>query len=271
MDSEKEIRRQIVEIGRRMYANKFIAAGDGNISARFGATLLLTPTGMCKGFLRPEDIVTTDLEGKKIEGVRNPSSEALMHLEIYRTRADVRAVVHAHPPIATGYAVAGIPLDKALLPEVILSMGCIPLAQYSTPTTEEVAQAIREILPHHDALLLSNHGAVTYGSDLESAYFKMETLEHFAKISLVSKILGRERVLSGAELARLFATQASGAMEYGSAGGMAPRQPRPGCPLPAEAVDPGSGDDMVMLSKNQLFEIIDRILGAVQGKPTHSS
>ena len=124
-----------------------------------------------------------------------------------RLRLDVNAVVHAHPPYATGYAVAGLALDKALLPEVILAMGCIPLAEYSTPTTEEVARVIRGLVPGHDALLLSNHGAVTYGKDLETAYYRMETLEHFARISIVAKILGRERVLSEDDLRRLYASQ----------------------------------------------------------------
>src|SRR5438093_7742483 len=226
MFSEAEIKDQIVEVGRRLYANRFIAAGDGNISARSGGHLFFTPTGMCKGFLKTEDIVKTDLGGKKIEGRRNPSSEALMHLEIYGLRPDVLAVVHAHPPYATGYAVAGMALDKALLPEVILTMGCIPLAEYSTPTTEEVSLAIRDLIPHHDALLLSNHGAVTYGKDLEAAYFKMETLEHFARISVVAKILGRERVLSDDALKRLYASQNRSEYMMETDGGMTPGKPR---------------------------------------------
>jgi len=261
MDSEIAIKDQIVEVGRRLYANKFIAAADGNVSARVGDVLYFTPTGMCKGFLKPEDIVTTDLTGKKIEGSRNPSSEALMHLEIYRLRLDVNAVVHAHPPYATGYAVAGLALDKALLPEVILAMGCIPLAEYSTPTTEEVARVIRGLVPGHDALLLSNHGAVTYGKDLETAYYRMETLEHFARISIVAKILGRERVLSEDDLRRLYASQYKGEQQ---AGGMVLKpSPTPGCPLPAESFA-ASGEETVTLTRSQLFEIIDEIVNRVQ-------
>jgi L-fuculose-phosphate aldolase len=260
MDSEMAIKDQIVEVGRRLYANKFIAAADGNVSARVGDVLYFTPTGMCKGFLKPEDIVTTDLTGKKLEGSRNPSSEALMHLEIYRLRLDVNAVVHAHPPYATGYAVAGLALDKALLPEVILAMGCIPLAEYSTPTTEEVARVIRGLVPGHDALLLSNHGAVTYGKDLETAYYRMETLEHFARISIVAKILGRERVLSEDDLRRLYASQYKGVPE----GNMAVKlSPSPGCPLPAESLA-ASDEETVTLTRSQLFEIIDEIVNRVQ-------
>ncbi len=265
MHSESEIKDQIVEIGRRLYANKFIAAADGNISARVGEFLYFTPTGMCKGFLQPEDIVKTDLAGNKVEGIRNPSSEALMHLEIYRLRPDVDAVVHAHPPHATGYAVAGMALDKALLPEVILTMGCIPLAEYSTPTTGEVARAIRALIPHHDALLLSNHGAVTYGRDIESAYFKMETLEHFARISIVAKILGRERVLSEDALKRLYASQSRGEYIMEAGGGSPALPPRvPGCPVPAEALL-ASSEETLTLTRSQLFEIIDQIVSRVQG------
>jgi len=259
MDSEADIKDQIVEAGRRLYANKFIAAADGNVSARLGEHLYFTPTGMCKGFLKPEDIVKTDLTGRKTEGIRNPSSEALMHLEVYRLRSDVRAVVHAHPPNATGYAVAGLALDKALLPEVILTMGCIPLAEYSTPTTDEVVRAIRDLIPRHDALLLSNHGAVTYGKDIETAYFRMETLEHFARISIVAKILGRERVLSEDDLKRLYASQYKGENGQGM-GNMAVMQPRPGCPLPAESLE----EETLTLTRSQLFEIIDQILSRVQ-------
>ena len=261
MHSGAGIKEQIVEIGRRLYANKFIAAGDGNISARLGEFLYFTPTGMCKGFLRTEDIVKTDLGGKKVEGIRNPSSEALMHLEVYRLRPDVYAVVHAHPPHATGYAVAGMALDKALLPEVIVTLGCIPLAEYSTPTTEEVARAIRDLVPHHDALLLSNHGAVTYGKDLESAYFKMETLEHFALISIVAKILGRERVLSEDAVKRLYATQSRS--EYRADTAETRTLRTPGCPVPAEALESPS-EETLTLTKSQLFQISDEIVSRVR-------
>lgn len=263
MYSEAEIKQQIVEVGRRLYENKFIAAGDGNISARTGDTLFFTPTGMCKGFLKTEDIVKTDLQGKKIEGTRNPSSEALMHLEIYRLRPDVSAVVHAHPPHATGFALAGIPLDKALLPEVILTMGCIPLAEYSTPTTEEVARAIRDLIPNHDALLLSNHGAVTYGKEMEAAYFKMETLEHFARISINAKIIGRERVLSQDALTRLYASQYREEQPAEMGTPMMRQSQKPGCPVPAEALA-STQEKTITLTRTELFEIMDRVVARIQ-------
>ena len=205
MESEAELKDEIIEVGRRLYERRLIAALEGNISARLGDRLYLTPSGLCKGLLKREDIVLADLEGKKLGGIREPSSEAGMHIEIYRLRSDVKAIVHAHPPYSTAFAVAGIALDKALLPEVILTLGSIPLVPYVTPTTEGLACAVRPLACDHDALLLSNHGALTMGHDLQSAYFKMETLEHFAWVSLLARMLGREQVLSREDLTRLYA------------------------------------------------------------------
>ncbi len=148
-------------------------------------------------------MVVVDLEGKKIRGTRDASSELLMHLEVYKNRPDVRAVVHAHPPIATGFAVAGIPLDRAVLAEVVTTLGSIPIAEYGTPSTPELPAAVRKYIKAHDGLLLANHGALTIGPDVYAAYYKMETIEHFAKISLVTRQLGRENLLSREEVHRL--------------------------------------------------------------------
>jgi L-fuculose-phosphate aldolase len=148
-------------------------------------------------------MVVTDLAGKKIAGERDPSSELLMHLEVYRNRPDVRAVVHAHPPLATGFAVAGIPLDRAVLAEVITTLGSVPIAQYGTPSTQELPDAVRQYIKAHDGVLLANHGALTVGHELFAAYYKMETIEHFARISLVARMLGGERLLSQDEVLRL--------------------------------------------------------------------
>ena len=142
----------------------------------------------------------TDLDGKKIAGDRNPSSEMQMHLEVYRQRPDVQAVVHAHPPIATGFAVAGIPLDRAVLAEVVTTLGSVPIAEYATPSTKELPEAVRKYVKAHDGMLLANHGALTLGADVFAAYYKMETIEHFAKISLVARMLGGERLLSREEV-----------------------------------------------------------------------
>jgi L-fuculose-phosphate aldolase len=201
---ESTLRSDIVEIGRRMYARGYTASNDGNISVRLGADrLLMTPKSVCKGFMTPDMMCITDLQGRKLEGARDPSSEMLMHLEVYRQRPDVQAVVHAHPPIATGFAVAGIPLDRAVLAEVVTTLGSIPIAEYATPSTSELPEAVRKYIRAHDGMLLANHGALTAGTDLYSAYYKMETIEHFAKISLVARLLGRENLIAREEVIRL--------------------------------------------------------------------
>ena len=204
MTAESALRADIVEVGRRMYARGYTASNDGNISVRLGGDrLLMTPKSVCKGFMTPDMMCITDLEGSKLQGDRDPSSEMLMHLEVYRQRPDVQAVVHAHPPTATGFAVAGIPLDRAVLAEVLTTLGSIPIAEYATPSTSELPEAVRKYIKAHDGMLLANHGALTVGADLFGAYYKMETIEHFAKISLVARLLGRENLISREEVTRL--------------------------------------------------------------------
>jgi L-fuculose-phosphate aldolase len=201
---EAQLRADIVEVGRRLYARGYTASNDGNVSVRLGPErLLMTPSGVCKGFMSPDMMCVTDLDGRKLAGDRNPSSEMQMHLEVYRRRPDVNAVVHAHPPIATGFAVAGVPLDRAVLAEVVTTLGSVPIAEYATPSTKELPEAVRQYVKAHDGMLLANHGALTLGADLYAAYFKMETIEHFAKISLVARLLGGERLLSREEVFRL--------------------------------------------------------------------
>jgi L-fuculose-phosphate aldolase len=202
--SEQQLREDIVEVGRRLYARGYTASNDGNISVRLDERrLLMTPASVCKGFMSVDMMCITDLDGKKLAGDRNPSSEMQMHLEVYRQRPDVRAVVHAHPPVATGFAVAGIPLDRAVLAEVVTTLGSVPIAEYATPSTKELPEAVRKYVKAHDGMLLANHGALALGPDVFAAYFKMETIEHFAKISLVARMLGGERLLSREEVARL--------------------------------------------------------------------
>jgi L-fuculose-phosphate aldolase len=204
MTRESSLRADIVEVGRRLYARGYTASNDGNISVRLGADrLLMTPKSVCKGFMTPDMMCITDLEGKKLQGDRDPSTEMLMHLEVYRQRPDVQAVVHAHPPTATGFAVAGIPLDRAVLAEVLTTLGSIPIAAYATPSTSELPEAVRQYIKAHDGMLLANHGALTAGPDLFNAYFKMETVEHFARISLVARLLGREHLIAREEVLRL--------------------------------------------------------------------
>src|SRR5262245_3519132 len=204
--NDAQLRQDIVEIGRRLWARGYVASNDGNVSVRLGADrLLMTPASVCKGFMTPDMMVITDLDGRLIEGApgRKPSSEAMMHLVAYRHRPDVGAVVHAHPPLATGFAVAGIPLDRAVLAEVVTTLGSIPIADYGTPSTQELPDAVRKYIKAHDGLLLANHGALTVAGELFAAYYKMETIEHFARISLVARLLGRERLLSREEVERL--------------------------------------------------------------------
>jgi L-fuculose-phosphate aldolase len=224
---EEQIRADIVEAGRRMYARGYVASNDGNISARLDdQRLITTPKSVSKGFMTPDMMVVVDYEGRKLGGDRDPSSELPMHLEIYRNRPDVQAVVHAHPPLATGFAVAGIPLTRAVLAEVITTLGSIPIAEYGTPSTSELPEAVRKYIKAHDGLLLANHGAVTCGPGVLPAYYKMETIEHFAKISLVARLLGREHLISRDEVERLQALRGS----YGIA------SPAPLCTDPAEAL-----------------------------------
>src|SRR5512134_2455025 len=201
---EEQIRADIVEAGRRLYARAYIASNDGNISARLDdRRLITTPKSVSKGFMTPDMMVVVDYNGAKISGERDPSTELPMHLEIYRNRPDVGAVVHAHPPLATGFAVAGIPLTRAVLAEVITTLGSIPIAAYGTPSTSELPDAVRKYIKAHDGMLLANHGAVTCGTDVFAAYYKMETIEHFAKISLVARLLGGENLISRGEVERL--------------------------------------------------------------------
>ena len=220
------IRADIVEVGRRLWTRGFVASNDGNISVRIAPDrLLVTPASVSKGFMSPEMMVVTDLDGAVISSApgRKPSSEIQMHLVAYRARADVGAVVHAHPPLSTGFAVAGIPLDRAVLAEVVTTLGSIPIAEYGTPSTDELANAVAPYVRVHDGLLLANHGALALGRDLYAAYYKMETIEHFARISLVARMLGRERLLSREEVERLQGLRG----RYGIA------SPAPICPEPS--------------------------------------
>ena len=204
--SESQLRADIVEVGRRLYARGYTASNDGNISVRLdGERLLMTPTNVCKGFMTPSDDGASPISREKSSpAIANPSSEMQMHLEVYRQRPDVQARSSTRiPPIATGFAVAGIPLDRAVLAEVVTTLGSVPIAEYATPSTKELPEAVRKYVKAHDGMLLANHGALTLGADLFSAYYKMETIEHFANISFVARMLGGERLLSRDEVDRL--------------------------------------------------------------------
>src|SRR5579863_3454628 len=207
--SEDEHRRDICTVGRWIHSRAFVVATDGNISVRLDSRRVLTsPTGMSKGMMVPDDLVITDLRGRKVAGRREASSELAMHLLIYNRRPEVHAVVHAHPPAATAHAAAGIQINKALLSELIIALGCIPVAQYGTPGTQELSNALEPMVQHYDAILLANHGVVTCGPDLLTAFFRMETVEHFAKVTLATEVLGKQVLLSGADVDKLLAARA---------------------------------------------------------------
>ena len=203
-NQEKELRELICEIGKRVWLKGWVASNDGNFSVRMGDEFVITtPTGVSKGFMSPDMLVKIDMEGNIRGGYMKPSSEIKIHIEAYKQREDIRAFVHAHPPVCTGYAVANIPLDYQTLPEIIISLGTIPLAEYGTPSTSELSDSISELIKCHDAVLLANHGAITLGSDLMQAYHKMESVEHFAKISLTAHQLGGMKPISPPNVKKL--------------------------------------------------------------------
>jgi L-fuculose-phosphate aldolase len=208
LETEKAHRQVICKLGRQMYKRGFIVACEGNLSVRLDAhRILITPAGVCKGHLAPEDLLVTDLTGAVVCGTGNPSSEIQMHLLCYRLRPDVRAVCHAHPTTATGFAVAGRALEDAILPEIVVCLGKIPLAPYGAPGTLELCEGLESLVTKHDAILFENHGVVTCGRNLVTAYQRMEMVEHFARILLTAELVGRPNLLPHGEVQRLTATR----------------------------------------------------------------
>lgn len=225
-------RQEICEMGRRIYARAFVAANDGNISARLSEDrILCTPTGVSKGYLQEEMLAICDMDGGQVSGPMKISSEIRMHLEAYKLRSDIAAVVHAHPPTATGFAVAGLDLTECVLPEVIVLLGGVPLAPYGTPGGPDIFEPMRPLVEKYDAVLMANHGAVTLGKSVQDAHFKMETVEHFARIALVARQLGSTNHLSEQHVQELLDLRA----RFGIVG-------RPGCARPEGNA---SSDDLV--------------------------
>jgi L-fuculose-phosphate aldolase len=207
MFNRSEIASQIVLASHRVYERGYVTATDGNLSARLpNGNILVTPASLNKGQVGESDLVEVTATGTAVTLSRKASSELSMHLFIYEHRPDVKSIVHAHPPHATGFATARIPFPDALLPEVILGLGAIPLADYATPSTIEVSASLAPFVQEANAVLLSNHGVVTFGTTVEEAYFRMEKVEHAAHILFVARMLGGEKSLTGSELARLRAT-----------------------------------------------------------------
>ena len=204
MQSAYEIKKEICDIGARIYSKGFVAANDGNISVKVGPNeYYCTPTGVSKGYMTPDMIIRVDGEGRKLEGKLNPSSEFKMHLRVYRERPDVNAVVHAHPPTATAFAVCNIPLEQNLLPEAILTVGSVPVCVYGCPSTDEIPDSLMPYLQSHDAFLLQNHGALAVGNTLTKAFFVMDEVEYFAKVSLLARQVGNPQELPCEELEKL--------------------------------------------------------------------
>ena len=207
MLNEYEIKKEMCEIGKRVYNRGMVAANDGNFSVKLNDNeFLCTPTGVSKGFMTPEYICKVDAQGKVIQANKGfrPSSEIKMHMRVYKERPDVKAVVHAHPLYATSFAIAGIPLTQPIMPEAVISLGCVPIAEYGTPSTEEIPDAVSKYLQYFDAVLLENHGALAYSDSLLNAYYKMESLEFYARLLYQSKMLGGPKELTPSQVERLY-------------------------------------------------------------------
>ena len=205
MNVEDRLKSKIVEVSKRLYDRELVAGAGGNVSARapMSEEIFITPSGLCKGYLKPSQIVKVDLNGNVLGGKLRPTSETPMHTQIYRIRKDVNAIVHAHAPVSTGFSCANIPLDYSFYPEVIVMLGEISSVEYVTPTTKDLGNIVARHAERHNALLLRSHGPVTMGSNLEQAYQRMELLEDFAKIFLVSKLLGGAQPLPPGEVQKL--------------------------------------------------------------------
>ncbi len=207
MVNEFEIKKQICDIGKRIYNRNMVAANDGNISVKLNDhEFLCTPTGVSKGFMTPEFICKVDREGNVIQANPGfkPSSEIKMHMRVYEKRPDVGSVVHAHPIYATSFAIAGIPLTQPIMPEAVISLGCVPIAEYGTPSTMEIPDNLEKYLPYFDAVLLENHGALTWSTDLNAAYMKMESVEFYAQLLYQTKLLGGPKEFDEKNIKKLY-------------------------------------------------------------------
>jgi L-fuculose-phosphate aldolase len=243
----------IVAVSRRLYERGLVAGAEGNVSVRLDpARVLATPSGVSKGFLEPGSLVVTDIRGRKLAGEGQPSSELKMHLRIYELRPDVHAVVHAHPPTATGFAIAGLSFDECVVPEIIATLGRVPLVPYATPSTDELPERIVPYVAAHDALLLANHGAVTYGPTLDVAIHAMESIEQGARSMLVAHLLGNVNRLSRAEVDRLLAL-----------GAYTVRPRNPGCSVTdRESLARRAGDGTIDSAlTREIAEIVREALG----------
>ncbi|MBL8214531.1 MAG: class II aldolase/adducin family protein [Bryobacterales bacterium] len=251
--TEQELRQDIIEIGRHVYQKGWVAANDGNISIRLDQDrVLCTPTGVSKGMMRPEDLLICDMTGRKIAGEKECTSEIKMHLTIYALRSDIRAVVHVHPPVATGFATAGRALNLALLPEVIIGLGHIPLADYGLPGTPELTDPMLPYIPRYNAMLLANHGAVAYAEEVWQAFFRMETVEHYARIALVAELLGGPNPLPRREVQKLMDARERYGVKWTPGF-------EPGVPVCAEEAG-RQREEKISLTRSELLALIDEAI-----------
>lgn len=205
--NDAEAKKAILDIGQRMYTRAFVAANDGNISVKVGDNAVwATPTGVSKGFMTEDMLVLVDLDGNVLEGDRKPSSELKMHLRAYKENEDLKAVVHAHPPICTAFSIAGVPLDTPVLAEAVITLGDVPIAPYAELGSKEVPEVIAPYTHTHNGVLLANHGVVTWDEDPYTAYYRLESMEYYANILMITgKILGNQNVLTDDQIDRLVA------------------------------------------------------------------
>lgn len=215
--SEKKAKKAIIDIGQRMYVRNFVAANDGNISVKTGENeVWATPTGVSKGFMKKKMLVKVDLDGNILEGSHKPSSELKMHLRAYKENPEIRSVCHAHPPICTCFAIAGIPLDTPVLAEAVITLGDVPIAPYAELGSKEVPEVIAPYCHTHNGVLLANHGAVTWGEEPYAAYYRLESMEYYANILMITeKILEKQNLLSNKQIDALLAMRGKFGVKQG--------------------------------------------------------
>jgi L-fuculose-phosphate aldolase len=267
---EQTARREIVRVGKLLYERGYVVSSDGNVSVRLDdGRIVATPTQTCKGRMTEDSLALTDIEGKALND-RRASSELAMHLLIYREREDVKSVCHAHPPHGSAFAVAGLAIDQPILSEVILTLGCVPLAEYGTPSTDELTDAMLPLVRHHNALLMANHGAVAYGADLWQAFDRLETLEHTAKIAILARALGGSKNLPPDAIEKLInVREKAGYLDERarcqSCGYLhetrisCPTGERPSAPAPrARNGATGNGAGKINLTREELIELLSQ-------------
>lgn len=292
--SDFEAKKLIIEIGKRMYDKGFVAANDGNITCKVGPNALwTTPTGVSKGFMTQDTLIKVDLNGKVLLGRHKPSSELKMHLRVYKENPEVRAVTHAHPPVATAFAIAGISLDAGILPEAVVQLGTVPVAKYATPGTQEVPDSIAPFVNTHNGVLLANHGALTWGKDLLESYYRLESMEYYANIIMVTgNIIGKQNELSCSQIGELIDIRTKLGVSTGGSPscrideqksvsnqelqqrvpGMTPivrPNHEPKSEIQTEKHNSSSLDDMTLgkISKEEIIsEVVRRVTRQVQGK-----